>query len=211
MQEELISKKELLLETGISYGQLYRWKRQNLIPDAWFIKQSAYTGQETFFPRRRVLERIASILQLKDRHSLDELASYFAPESGGSTYAVLDALEAMGLGMADAELYIRLSGKRRATFMELLLLSLLPALGRDTALSPAGKEAWLRTASKWAHAGFRTEQAVIAYRSGGRLAYLLLDADCQYQLDEGSVWIATYELAEQAKQLQLMLRTIKEG
>lgn len=211
MQEELISKKELLLETGISYGQLYRWKRQNLIPDAWFIKQSAYTGQETFFPRHKVLERIESILQLKDRHSLDELASYFTPESGGSTYPLLDAVEAIGLGTADAELYIRLWGKHRATFMELLLLSLLHALGRDTALSPDEREAWLRTARKWAHAGFRTDQAVVAYRADGRLAYLLLDAGCQYQLDEGSVWIATYDLAEQAKQLQLMLRTIEEG
>ena len=32
----LISKKELLDQTGISYGQLYRWKRKGLIPEAWF-------------------------------------------------------------------------------------------------------------------------------------------------------------------------------
>ena len=35
----LISKKDLLAETGISYGQLYRWKREQLIPEEWFIKQ----------------------------------------------------------------------------------------------------------------------------------------------------------------------------
>ena len=34
--DELISKKDLLQETGISYGQLYRWIRERLIPDAWF-------------------------------------------------------------------------------------------------------------------------------------------------------------------------------
>ena len=43
----LISKKDLLARTGISYGQLYRWKRQNLIPEEWFIKKSTFTGQET--------------------------------------------------------------------------------------------------------------------------------------------------------------------
>ena len=51
---ELISKKELLQQTGISYGQLYRWKREKLIPEEWFIKQSSYTGQETFFPREQI-------------------------------------------------------------------------------------------------------------------------------------------------------------
>ncbi|MFD2879095.1 DUF4004 family protein [Paenibacillus rhizoplanae] len=49
MEEDLISKKELLDETGISYGQLYRWKRKQLIPEEWFIRKSTFTGQETFF------------------------------------------------------------------------------------------------------------------------------------------------------------------
>ena len=68
-----ISKKELLEETGISYGQLYRWKREGLIPEEWFIKRSSYTGQETFFPKDRVLERIELILEKKDVLSLEEI------------------------------------------------------------------------------------------------------------------------------------------
>jgi DNA-binding transcriptional MerR regulator len=71
---DLISKKDLLAQTGISYGQLYRWKRERLLPEEWFIKRSAFTGQETFFPRERVLERIAAIGELKDRYSLEEIA-----------------------------------------------------------------------------------------------------------------------------------------
>ncbi|MDR1183676.1 MAG: YhbD family protein [Coriobacteriales bacterium] len=68
-----ISKKDLLTETGISYGQLYRWKREGLIPEEWFVKRSAFTGQETFFPRARVLERVRAILALKDELSLDQI------------------------------------------------------------------------------------------------------------------------------------------
>ena len=34
MDQELISKKELLETFGISYGALYRWKRMGLIPEA---------------------------------------------------------------------------------------------------------------------------------------------------------------------------------
>ncbi|MDR2106165.1 MAG: YhbD family protein [Coriobacteriales bacterium] len=71
--ENEISKKALLEETGISYGQLYRWKREGLIPEEWFIKRSAYTGQETYFPRDQVCRRIQAILDLKDSHSLDEI------------------------------------------------------------------------------------------------------------------------------------------
>ena len=36
MEQELLSKKELLERYGISYGALYRWKRKGLIPEDWF-------------------------------------------------------------------------------------------------------------------------------------------------------------------------------
>lgn len=80
MDEELISKKELLELTDISYGQLYRWKRKNLIPEEWFIKKSSFTGQETFFPKDKILERIDKIKNMKDDVSLDEMAQVFSPQ-----------------------------------------------------------------------------------------------------------------------------------
>ncbi|WP_297639298.1 DUF4004 family protein [uncultured Clostridium sp.] len=78
MEERLISKKDLLKTTGISYGQLYRWKRKNIIPEEWFIKKSVSTGQETFFPMDKILERIYAILALKDEASLDDLSRMFS-------------------------------------------------------------------------------------------------------------------------------------
>lgn len=80
MEEKLISKKELLQITDISYGQLYRWKRKKIIPEEWFIKKSVSTGQETFFPEEKILERIREILRLKDTVSLDELSAMFSNE-----------------------------------------------------------------------------------------------------------------------------------
>jgi DNA-binding transcriptional MerR regulator len=79
MEEDLISKKELLELTGISYGQLYRWKRKNLVPEEWFIRKSAFTGQETYFPKQQMLARIDKIKNMKDDLSLDELAEMFSP------------------------------------------------------------------------------------------------------------------------------------
>jgi hypothetical protein len=79
MDKELISKKEILDIKGISYGQLYRWKRKNLIPEEWFVKKSTFTGQETFFPREKMLERIDKIIGMKENLSLDDMADMFSP------------------------------------------------------------------------------------------------------------------------------------
>lgn len=76
--EDLISKREVLETFGISYGALYRWKRMGLIPENWFIRKATATGQETFFDRVQITERIESILQMKDDVSLEEIARRFA-------------------------------------------------------------------------------------------------------------------------------------
>lgn len=81
MSQDLISKKDLLDLTGISYGQLYRWKRKNLIPEDWFVRKSTFTGQETFFPKDKILERIEKIQTMKENLSLDDLANMFSPSA----------------------------------------------------------------------------------------------------------------------------------
>ena len=73
-QENLISKKALLERYGISYGALYRWKRQGLIPEEWFIKKATVTGQETFFPEILICERVELILSEKNEQDLSALA-----------------------------------------------------------------------------------------------------------------------------------------
>ena len=77
----MISKKELLQETNISYGQLYRWKREGLIPEEWFVKMSVATGQETFFDRDLIIPRINKILSLKDDYSIEEIKNLLNPEA----------------------------------------------------------------------------------------------------------------------------------
>lgn len=92
MEQELISKKELLELYGISYGALYRWKRKGLIPEEWFIKKSAVTGQETFFPRKLICERMELIQKQKDETSLEELSKQFSTESKMNATVILDTV-----------------------------------------------------------------------------------------------------------------------
>ena len=118
----LISKKDLLALTGISYGQLYRWKRQRLIPDEWFIKRSSYTGQETFFPREQILSRVQSILELKDEYSLEELAKVLSPENFD---ALIPDARLKELQEIDASLLDQISemrGKNNYNFEKIALL-----------------------------------------------------------------------------------------
>jgi len=75
---QYMSKKDLLKETEISYGQLYRWKRAGLIPEEWFIKRSSYTGQETVFPKDSIVERIKLIQDLKNKMSHEQIADMLA-------------------------------------------------------------------------------------------------------------------------------------
>lgn len=70
----------MLSQYDISYGALYRWKRKGLIPEEWFIKKSTTTGQETFFPKKLVCDRIELILGMKDDILLDDLAKKLTQE-----------------------------------------------------------------------------------------------------------------------------------
>ena len=92
LEEELISKKELLEMYGISYGALYRWKRKGLIPESWFIKKSTVTGQETFFPKKLICERMELIQRQKDDVSLEELSRLFSAESRKRASIIIDTV-----------------------------------------------------------------------------------------------------------------------
>jgi len=86
--ENLISKKKLLEKYGISYGALYRWKRKGLIPEDWFIKRSTPSGQETFFPRDLITQRVERILADKEDVLLDELAKTLSGEDDGGKLVI---------------------------------------------------------------------------------------------------------------------------
>ena len=131
----LISKKDLLAITGISYGQLYRWKRERLIPDEWFIKQSSYTGQETFFPREQVLSRVQSILELKDSYSLEELAKILSPQTSEATVSLSDLREIAGIDQEIINSLPELYGKDQYSFLDAAYIAAVVQTGKKAELA----------------------------------------------------------------------------
>lgn len=135
-EEELISKKEVLELTGISYGQFYRWKREGLIPESWFIRKSTFTGQETFLPKQKILERIEKIKALKDTRSLEEIAQLLSPELKDRRFT-RDEMRSLGWLSTEVLEYYETIRKESGpfSFRELIFLAVIERL-RTCELDP---------------------------------------------------------------------------
>lgn len=137
MDEQLITKRELLEITGISYGALYRWKRMKLLPDEWFIHRATVTGHETFLPREKVLARVEEIQRMKSSMSLDEIAQHFQPGPPGEV--ALTAAEVAAAGVALPPIisqYMATAGKEGAfSYEDLLGLYVFAGLLMDGSVS----------------------------------------------------------------------------
>ena len=116
----MISKKDLLKEMNISYGQLYRWKREGLIPDEWFIKQSVSTGQETFFKRSLIIPRIKQILSLKDKYELQQINKLFTENNEEHNYNVREVVMIDEIDPFVLKTY--LANRKHLTIIELALV-----------------------------------------------------------------------------------------
>jgi hypothetical protein len=129
---KLISKKEVLARMRISYGQLYRWKRKGLIPEAWFIRRSTFTGQETFFPEDKIIGRIEQIKEMKGDHPLDDLADVITQQVNAKLQVAFDRLKS--LKWFDESILetcrIDRSGDRSLTIQETLCVAVLSRLRR---------------------------------------------------------------------------------
>ena len=118
----MISKKDLLKEMNISYGQLYRWKREGLIPDEWFNKQAVSTGQETFFRRNLIVPRIEKILELKDKYQLEELKAFFSPSMEARKFSLREVIMIEAIDPFVLKMYSK--NKETFTIVELAILSI---------------------------------------------------------------------------------------
>lgn len=131
-----ISKKELLQLTGISYGQLYRWKREGLIPESWFIKKASYTGQETFFPHNKIIERIQAIQELKDKYSLEELAKILSPDACGDVYISQNELKQVeGVEKEILDYYMQILSLEELSYYDFILILLFHQLQKKTGIN----------------------------------------------------------------------------
>lgn len=216
MDEVWISKKDLLALTGISYGQLYRWKREKLIPDSWFEKRSAYTGQETFFPKERMLERIRFIQINKDVHSLEKLASMLSADGDAARYD-LNELTAHAQLAETAPRVAALMGRDWLTFPEAMYALLLHNIAREAGLSEGAMAAlcvdlpqWLSWAmaqegADWHEALTQADAQLVLVMQSGCIVPLLKPIDAWLCTGPSAQVIYRASLTDCARDLRALL------
>jgi len=133
--EEEISKKDILRETGVSYGQFYRWKRMSLIPESWFRRHSTFTGQESFLPRQKVLQRIRQILELKDRYSLEQIGEMLSPDAVRRTYSPAEVGAMRWISPRARELTRAITDREEWRFVDVVCAMVLDQLMRVPRIS----------------------------------------------------------------------------
>lgn len=199
----LISKKDLLAMTGISYGQLYRWKRSGLIPDEWFIKQSSYTGQETFFPREQILSRIQSIQDLKDKYSLEELARMFSPEVSERTYGEEDLEKVTEILKELLAAFIEAFGKKDFLYTELVLMVILSEAKGEFNISDEQITALVQGMKGTINDLKSTDIMTVLINTGENYYMMLYPEQTQIYLDERLDIIKEIRMDETAARIKL--------
>lgn len=201
---DLISKKELLALTGISYGQLYRWKRERLIPEEWFIKRPAYTGQETFFPREQILSRIQTILGAKDKYSLEQLADLLSPETspGFRSAEGLKTIEELDPGLVPV--ICSLYGKIDYEFFDVVLFAGVSKAARELSLSlEDSTDLLIKTASAAIPLQKLTDLTLVIFKAEGKRHALLLKNGAPFALDSDLEILGRWDLNALAGQIKL--------
>lgn len=202
----LISKKDLLAQTGISYGQLYRWKREGLIPEEWFIKQPSFTGQETFFPKAAVLTRIDTIQRLKDQYSLEELARILSPEVSERNFTTEDLYVIEELAPELIPAFCRGFDKRSFTFVELLMLVALSQCSQDYGIGPEQIELLCRGLKDHLKDLKQTDYLFVLLDKNGDYLVALYQAQAQVFLDSRLREVCQIRLDEISTRLKVKYR-----
>ncbi|WP_010631236.1 DUF4004 family protein [Sporolactobacillus vineae] len=205
--DELITKKQLLEKTGISYGQLYRWKRKKLIPESWFIRKATYTGQETFFPKEKILNRVDQITALKDKLSLDELADRFSPLTMKRVTLSADEAVARHIVSASSVSYFLKAGHdgRSLHFPQLLALSVLDLLLSDGRMNAGESEELLQVLSTHGPDHFDRNSCLYFIRKMGVPAFFIVLDDTELYFDRKTHIVAQLQLQPYAEKLAAKL------
>ena len=198
-----LSKKDLLKTTGISYGQLYRWKREGLIPEEWFVKRSSPTGQETYFPQEKILKRIHAIQQLKDSYSLEELARILTPEVSNRLFCEEDLEHFDELDIDVAADFMDAMSKDSFVFLEVLVMIALSQAMVDSAITEEERTHAVSFLSKRMSELHSADYVLELLQAQGHLYVLLKKEGSEVYLDDGLVAIRSIHLNELSNAIKL--------
>jgi hypothetical protein len=204
MDENLISKKELLESTGISYGALYRWKRKNLIPEEWFIKKSTFTGQETFFPRAKILDRISKIQSMKEDLSLDDMAGIFSPNLEAMNLSKEEMVERSVVNKSTIDFLVGLYGNIEIfTFEKILYARILNKALQSGSISLDEGRLMLETLEEHYKKCEGKSCELVFLRKMGISSCFLVSSPCEFYFEKGTSIVFNINIASCIEELKI--------
>lgn len=213
VEQDLISKKDLLVLTGISYGQLYRWKRKGLIPEEWFIRKATFTGQETFFPREKMLARVERIRDMKESDiSLDEIADTFSPAMVANVSLSIDDVRSRKLvSNAALELFLeKRSESGPLLFGELLTIAVVDRLLTGGEIGLSEGDALIDAMAGGVVATQGRDFEVVLLRKLGLSVWLLVPAGTNAIFEPAARVVVRLPLVEVAESLTNTLKATED-
>lgn len=206
MDENLISKKELLEATGISYGALYRWKRKNLIPEEWFIRKSTFTGQETFFPRNKILDRISKIQNMKEELSLDDMAGLFTLNLNAKPLSKDELIEHNIVNRSTIEFLVRLYGNIEVfPFEKILYTCILDKALQMGDISLEEGKLLLETLEEHYKKYENKNCELVFLRKMGISTCFLVSSPCEYYFESGARIVSKIDITRCIEELKINL------
>jgi hypothetical protein len=206
MDENLISKKELLEATGISYGALYRWKRKNLIPEEWFIRKSTFTGQETFFPRNKILDRISKIQNMKEELSLDDMAGLFTLNLNAKPLSKDELIEHNIVNRSTIDFLVRLYGNIAVfPFEKILYTCILDKALQMGDISLEEGKLLLETLEEHYKKYENKNCELVFLRKMGISTCFLVSSPCEYYFESGARIVSKIDITRCIEELKINL------
>ena len=191
---EYITKKQLLEEMNISYGQLYRWKRIGLIPESWFIKRPSSTGQETILPKKKIISRIKDIQRRMESHSLEQLVEKYAYDKEKQVITLENMYKSPYLSAEYVNAVGNYFKKPAYTAAEYMLIICCADVAAKERFTTRQYVDLLRYALPMAQKCTKTEIRCVVFAAGGDCHIMIVENNADFFADSGLRILGDYNL-----------------
>lgn len=164
---------------------------------------STYTGQETFLPREQILSRVRSILELKDRYSIEEMAKIFSPETVPVGILPQELAQFEEIDKEFLKLLPESYPKERYKFLDLVFFAALSHCIGKNGFSPHDAAELISRANASVFTLHSVDRVLLLFSCGGEYHVALCRDETPVLFDTGLEIIEIVHLNQTADQIKL--------
>lgn len=168
------------------------------------MKQSAFTGQETFFPREKMLKRVEAIQALKDDLSLEEIAKLLSPELSDRLFQNEDLTAIDELDKSVVESFNKQLGKNTFTYFEVLLMQAFSIFKNESEELPESElNSMILSVKDWFRHISGTSYTLVFLEKGGCMYVMIHQLQAQVLMDARFKVLRSFQLDELSDDIKM--------